>query len=182
MLSVCISLPIKYLLTLLGLTYLLPVVAGFYACLFMTVSLLFENKNLPDVYGFIICFSCALVLAYIFRLLDYKFLFNLFFFTPLTIGGVFLVDTSVNTSRPIYADNINPGGSSSEPNQIKYYNNSPAELTNYNSQLRDQLYHMSTCVDKLEDLKKSHDIKCYLDNGNLSISVPTHMSDGQASD
>jgi hypothetical protein len=57
---IILLLPIRVLLTLLGLDYLLPVVMGFYACILTTVSLFLDNKSLLSFYQLFHVFILAL--------------------------------------------------------------------------------------------------------------------------
>ena len=64
--SLILYLPFKFVMSLLGLNYLFPILAGVYACLFGTVSLFFENKkNLLDFYKYILIFIYAAILTWI---------------------------------------------------------------------------------------------------------------------
>ena len=81
-------LPIKVLLSLLGLMKLLPLVAGLYICILTTISLLYEDRDLPTFFTYIVIFVGGVFISGIIYLAT-PYLFNgLFVIAGLPVGSI----------------------------------------------------------------------------------------------
>lgn len=76
--SFMLLMPTKFFFYQLGLEWLFPVVAAFYICLFVTVSLLLDMKDLPTAFTYIVIFTFGGFLVYMITLI--KDIFFLFFY------------------------------------------------------------------------------------------------------
>lgn len=77
--SFMLLMPTKFFFYQLGLEWLFPVVAAFYICLFVTVSLLLDMKDLPTAFTYIVIFTFGGFMVYMITLIkDIFFVFLLY--------------------------------------------------------------------------------------------------------
>ena len=109
---------------------LFPIISGFYACILLAVTLMFRNKNLPNIFGFIATFIITVLTGYLigqfilpgliaclvstldFSYLDFSNLdLSLFGYIALP-AGVGIGIGRINNNSPLFMDNSNQGSSS----------------------------------------------------------------------
>lgn len=81
--SLLLYMPLKLLLGLLGIVWILPLVTGLYACIVILVCLCFKRKDIPDAVGFVIIFFSTVIFSSILYVIldDIKALIGLIFFS-----------------------------------------------------------------------------------------------------
>lgn len=147
--SVMLLIPLRLGMILLDLMDFFPIVTALYVCMFVTVSLMFENKHLPSIYAFIFIFTYTLLLGYLLRTIDWSLLYSFFLcYVTLPIG---VKDIYVGITSPLYMDNGN-GGSNSTHSLVSAQENNQAynQFNNEDRRLKDT-------KEDLRESMKQHD-------------------------
>lgn len=119
--SFMLLMPTKFFFYQLGLEWLFPVVAAFYICLFVTVSLLLDMKDLPTAFTYIVIFTFGGFMVYMITLI--KDIFFCFFIIP---ESIVQLNYYINNKQGFF---MNPSNSGVAPPQ----GTSNAAYTNSNN-------------------------------------------------
>lgn len=117
--SFMLLMPTKFFFYQLGLEWLFPVVAAFYICLFVTVSLLLDMKDLPTAFTYIVIFTFGGFLVYMITLI--KDIFFCFFIIP---ESIVQLNYYINNKQGFFMNPSNSGVAPPQGTSNAVYTNS----------------------------------------------------------